>query len=347
MSNALDYSALFAALPSEEQYLSRDPLYSAGANIGRLPQQQYDNPWASFLMPVGQGLASGALMNYGREHAMDTAHNDYIQMRSQIPDADFQADPYSTPEDVRGSILAEALKEGRPEDWTIQQGRGDLISRSIAAEAVREKELQSAKIRDELLKTLQGKGMTIDEDGQLVPLGNYAKIEADAAAMKKKAELGAEGPGKIVDKIPAAMFEKFGGSKAVIDEARVIAKNIDGLKTSWTELQAGKRVSGFDKEELNASILNVVDVLGKNRSGASLNSTEEKTYNEILNLMDEISSKRLKSRLSTSKLGLVEAAATKGIAGMKEAFAPVAETVPPGMKLQRNKKTGQTRLVPL
>lgn len=74
----------------------------------------------------------------------------------------------------------------------------------------------------------------------------------------------------------------MGNSKAVIDEALSLSKEIGQTDPSYLDIRGALNFTALDDLGYGQRIKNLVDMLGKSRSGASLNKQEEKLYSNIL-----------------------------------------------------------------
>lgn len=258
MASVFDYLA--QGQPSEADYLSDNPFYMGGRGIGQLQVAPTTNSEA-WWMPAVQGGLSGLLQGYGKAGARQSQFSDTREMpfiKAALADESAMA---SNPS------LAAYLSESAPESWSPKQAKADVLTSILTAQNLEE---QKAK-RAELAAQLQA---------DIAKASNPEILAAKAkeAGMIEAAK-AANTPVKPVE-IPAAAAEKLAASGAAVNEMRSLANDIKGK--TWAELKLAQNFSAADTSGIGLRVRNLTDVLGKARSGASLNATEEKAYNKMI-----------------------------------------------------------------
>lgn len=304
-----------AALLSGERF---NPYMMMGQSLTQTApaMAQFDNPWASVAATGLSSLLGGALMGYGADYAnkQDIAGNQrYLQaMRSLdvgLPQG-LEAGMTDTDPEVRklSSGLADALL------------KSDLASKADASKRMTDYKFDLSKMQE--------------QSG--LDLARQLEIE------KKRAELK---PNNAAANLPAAMTAQLAKSKSVIDEALNIAKDLDGVK-SWTDLQSIKRFSGLDRQGVGLELKNLADRFARARTGAAMNASEVKLYNDLVggditagpgqvaNLLKKLAD--AESRTAVSELGFVDTLNKSGISGLSESLRapfdmpPTVSNIPPG-----------------
>mgnify|MGYP000913947023 FL=1 len=169
----VDITQLLAgSMQDENDYLAQSPFFLGGVNLAKQQVAPRNNTEA-FLLPLLQGLGSGVLMGYGRKEAQDEAFKEY------------KSSPFL-------SALSGYQTEERPENWTPRQGKLDIYAALLANEQNQALEIEQQKAKNDLQKTLLGKGVALSPEGGVVPISGLAEAEAQASALKKRQEVQAE-----------------------------------------------------------------------------------------------------------------------------------------------------------
>lgn len=158
-----------------------------------------------------------------------------------------------------------------------------IVAALTAQEQARAQEL--AQKRQELALGRESKTLEIPikvaEENAL--LGNYE----DKQRIKGKYDPSAPhidlGMGKG---LPAASVGKIAESKAMIDEARLLATEIEKTYTGgikgWAKLQGAKTFSGLDENELMSNVRNLADRGLRSRTGAAAPNDEKKEVTSFI-----------------------------------------------------------------
>lgn len=341
MANPL-LQALMGDLGEDADYRAQDPFFMAGRSAGGW-QYQPQTSSEALWMPALQGLLSGALTGYGKESSRQTAYDDarlssLLQGKSLRPTgAEFG------PLGAKDALVHDYTQEDAPEGWTPKIGKADMVFQALREEKRMEAEAKAEELREKFA----------------TEFGPEAIAGArDLAQAKKAGELSAEGGTGRLD-LSAPMTEALSKSKSIIDETRHIAGLLDASGPSWIDFRTQKAFSGADKEGIAMLILNATDRLARSRSGAALNKEESKRLDRIMagdlsatpaqvaSLLRKLAD--AEARAVTSQLEFVNAAKRGTLEDLKSMLAGSGASsgpVPPGMQLFRNKKTGETKLVP-
>lgn len=333
-------SLLLQALSKgKNDYLSQDPLFRAGALVGQAQLAPAQNNLQAVLLPLLQGGISGTMQHYGQQNALAESLKDTSNIYKQITGKDYSP----------------------PEDYSFQSGQGAIFQALQDQQNKQKLDELTAKNAFTKENTLLRNNMVQNPDGSvsLAPgaekvIQTKAKIEADAKAGAKS---------------PKDFFESLTAPEKQV--ARLVPKFADKLEEIANEYAAlGKEqgaigyqfksfVSGTKANDLNSRIKlllpKVIKLLGQS---GNLNEQEqvralESSLGNWTSNPTEISSriKETSNLLRDVSIGVLESAKIaketggQGLIDQMKASSP--PTVPPGFKLQRNKKTGETRIVPL
>lgn len=75
---------------------------------------------------------------------------------------------------------------------------------------------------------------------------------------------------------------KMMDSKSVIDEALSFAEDLKNVDPSYLDIRGAMNFTALDEHGFGQRAMNLVDLLGKSRSGASLNKQEEVLYGKLI-----------------------------------------------------------------
>lgn len=213
----VDITQLLAgSMQDENDYLAQSPYFLGGVNLAKQQVAPRNNTEA-FLLPLLQGLGSGALMGYGRKQAQDEAFKEY------------KSSPFL-------STLSGYQTEERPENWTPKQGKLDIYAALLANEQNQALEIEQQKAKNDLQKTLLGKGVALSPEGGVVPISGLAEAEAQASALKKRQEIQAE---------KEATINALGYNPQIEEETDKMRKEFSSLP----------EVKNFSSVEKSASII--------------------------------------------------------------------------------------------
>lgn len=258
MATILDLLA--QGTPSESDYLADNPFMMAGRGLSQIQVQPRTSSEA-WWMPAVQGGLSGLLGGYGRASARDSQFQDTKVnplITAQLKD----------PSALEANLsLAAYLSESAPESWSPRQAKTDVLSALLTQQAVQDQQAEKAKLAAQLKAKIE------ERTNPELQAAEAAQIGLNEAAK------AANTPVKPVV-IPAASEEKLAASSAAVDEMRALASDVENK--SWKELKLAQNISAADTSGIGLRIRNLTDVLGKARSGASLNATEEKAYKKMI-----------------------------------------------------------------
>lgn len=321
--------ALFnALLPNQEELLAQDPFYLGGVGALRSQTAAPRNSTEAFLLPIMKGFGSGALMGVGEGRVEQKMAPSY--------------------ESLIGALTGDAYTFDGAE-----KGQSDLLAALMGRE---ERQAQQSALADVLADVQKRELMLpIFEREQAIK----GKINPEGTSVKVDTGFG------------AASADKLYEQKAVIDEALAIADEVKRSGLNYAQLQAGSMFSGLDPDQINARISNLADKVLRTRTGASAPEPERQglkkiiagdfsagpeTISALLNQYALGEASAIKSKLKAAeslKGGLLEAELDDLLSSRPkqgvfagEQKGSTTQNVPPGMKLERNRKTGETRLVP-
>lgn len=239
----MDYSALAQLLNQDAQKQAQQNPWMISAN--NISQADTGNNFGATAL---KGLLSGISASLGERSV--------------------ERDTNARNESLRGFMSAapEARQSLLQSDQYLKPHAATVAALELQAQQDRAKEIQ--KMRDEVavatLKDEAGLPLWIQKqrlEGQLNPRGT--KVNVDNG-------LGTEA------------LTSMGNSKAVIDEALSLSKEIADADPSYYDIKGALNFTALDDLGYGQRITNLVDMLGKSRSGASLNKQEEKLYSNIL-----------------------------------------------------------------
>lgn len=349
---------LAAQMPSENDVLADNPWYMAGRQIQGMQAPQAQNNTQAFLLPLIQGLAGGGLMGLGKDQAFKSAYDQYSSnplLKAMVaPQPGVINDEAGNPIASTISSMSPYGNEAMPEGWTPKVGKADLLQALAAKQITDEAAAKKADFESQVdaqirLKTdpriLAAEGLKTSADIEKDKAKNlredekitYDRVtgldEAKAlAAIEPNIKLAAQ----LVDKTDKASGLAF--TKAII-------KSLDKTSViSGTEIKVAQDVIPFLEKNLGAQWRSIVkgesELTPKYRRSLlaatmpiydATGQAYEQKKNEILDVFEKVKGgSRASIPVSTWKpIDLGDG------------------SPPPGMKMQRNKKTGETRFVPL
>lgn len=271
-------SDLYNALASdvggtEDQYLSRDPYYTAGRSVANWNMQP-ENSSQAVYMPILQGLLSGFLMNYGKSNAKQSAWEDYssspmLQSLSKSYDiAPNDSEVNGIGPVANGGTYAEALRhdytrDTPTEDWSIKTGKQDLLIAALTAQAQEEEKKKKEAILQEL--------------------ATYAEKKKIDAKFKNGEGDGGDGSGGGGGKgLGQAKTDSLLTEKAVADKADSLAKKLEDSKMTYAEFRLARNFSGFDKLKIDQEATDLADKLLRSRSGQAASVQEQEKLKQMI-----------------------------------------------------------------
>jgi hypothetical protein len=343
---------LAGQVPTENDLLADNPWYMAGRQIQGMQAPQPQNNTQALLLPMLQGLAGGGLMGYGKGQAYEAGYDQYrnnpllkAMVGSDTVGADGQAPliPYAS--------------ETMPENWTPKIGKTDLLQALSAKQIMDEAAAKKADFESQVdaqirLKTdpriLEAEGMKLSADIQKDKAKNlrddedttYKRITALPEATKlAELEPHVKLATNLVNKDDKASAQAF--TKAIIkiqDPTSVVSSTelkVAGdvlpflekhLGSNWRSIAQGKaELSPTARKAMLAAVLPAYNATG---------SAYEEKKGRILDIFEQAKGGS-RANIPVSTWKPIDLGASTG------------GSPPPGMKMQRNKKTGETRFVPL
>ena len=266
----------------EKDYLGLDPYFSTGAKLSQFQVPTTAGSNAGFWGPLLSGLAGGALKGYGQYNSNRTAFED-VQSSPLMKAFTSNVGPVANAEQYE-KMLAYSSGE-MPDDWTIKQGKTDLILAAIQKEAQQEEALKKLAIKERLASTLAGKGLAIDPEGNVAKIPGFQEAQADLEKDKAKAKAEGEKAGKgasSAENIPAAVRASLAEQKAIVDEATELGATLVASGKSWGDLQSAAMFSGLDEDGISARISDLADRVMRSRSGATAPPAEAAVLRKIV-----------------------------------------------------------------
>lgn len=350
MANASLYSILGGLGQGENEYLAEDPWFRAGVGLQQAPQPAYTNNRDAILLPILMGLGSGAMQGYGRASAQQAAGQDYGQLYKSLTGEAYnpmeEMGPVADPE-----YYGQMLEEG-PKPKSIDTMRGEILMEVLNKQAKQEFATKMAEQKQDFINKYGPEAIAAQ-----------AKLKGEEARAEAQGKQDVEGVnGFPLKDLPPTVAYDLAKSKGVIDEANQIANALDASGKSWADLKTSQVFSGLDKDGIALSLKNLADRLARARTGAAINVTEQKLYEDLVggdltadpkqvaNLLRKLA--QAESRMGNSMVSFFESTKKGGLGSVfnqpNTLPSQIGEnnSIPPGMKLQRNPRTGATRIVP-
>lgn len=236
------YSILAGKLEGENDYLARDPFYRAGVGVA----QQQVAPRTSteaFLLPLLQGLGSGALMGYGRKSATDEAYKDY------------KSSPLF-------NHLAGYQSEERPENWTIKQAQNDGILAALQGQQEQKEQLMRMELDQQLQKSLLKDGLAVGEQG-IVPLAGYNEAIAEKLAMQEELKAGIKLQNELKSQDALTRAKASLDRELTPDKAAPTLQLLSDAYDTTLKISTKSAMSPFGKEraEFQAAVSSIMPAL--------------------------------------------------------------------------------------
>ena len=259
--------------------------YGMGANalgmLGGAAMNPRRSSSANLGIGVGSALLQGLLSGLARRDAATQNAGLYEDFKR------YQAgDESAVANNPRLQPLAIALASGKAEAEADKQAKLGLLREELKIK--REGELPFETKLDQERQIAEAKAaakakyapasapkLSFEQELEQLKMKKRteAEVEAEIAAKFPKAatpkELGAEMAGKLMS------------SKAVIDEANVVASEIEKL-SSWGDYQTSKYFSGMDQKGVALTLANLADAFARARTGAAMNQSETDLYNKLV-----------------------------------------------------------------
>lgn len=358
-------SLLMGQIGNENDYLAQDPFYTTGINIAKTPLPAPQDNAQAFFMPVLQGLLSGSLAGYGKSQAKDAQYQAYsasplMQALSGTQNVGPVADGAAYGQEMLHSYghTNDAGDIVAPTGWTPKIGQGDLVLGAQALQSKLESAAELQKTKNDILKSVLTEGV---KNGDLTP----------------SQALGAVGPNGIdtstittADNAPVVVPKRI---KQLEDDTykRIIEhpayKQLADIEPNF------KAALDLVKQDTKAADIGLISTIARIRDpNSTVREGEIKINQDVQSYLDQtlgnwravvMGDSRLKPEV---RLQIIESVAPKynetGLAykaardallntmqqqGGDPSRIPTMDFTPfGGMKLQKNIKTGETRLVP-
>ena len=230
-----------------------------------------------------------------------------------------------------------------PLNTPVPEGVDDLAFEQLRAQKIQQKALREANIADSLQSSLGQR--LIKYDPSTGSVSTLPGAESLAAQLFGRGE--AKNPELEKQAIKEAMTKAdLDQSLSYISDSFKRAKDLTGAKAAAYSVLGLPNQKGQELEGMGASITYQIDKTIKKELNGDVRkqflTLAPKWYdsNDTLDVKEAAMKKLLKS--------LSEAPVLSNVTAPSDSTAPSSPTqnIPPGMKLQRNKTTGETRLVP-
>lgn len=342
---------LGALLPDENALLAEDPFYLSGVNVLRAPMGRPSNNWEAILMPTLQGLVGGGLTGYGRAGVSDQLETGY--------------------DNIMGSLLGDS-------SYSLQSGfgpvaSGDQYGKMVDAGRV---EFNPQTAKSQLALALMGREERAKQQGSFADMQDFVQKE-----LIKNQIINAGNEPKRLSELENTTYNRITGApvtksyqdiEANFNSLQALAKEdsktatvgmINALARIW---DPGVSVREGDIK-INADAQSVLDqtlgdwrgyLTGKSQLSAETKqrmiSAAARKYNEFGKQYD--AERGLLLDALKRQGGNPENVPTRGFnpyeppqvgiyAGQQQSGGG-QQGIPPGMMLMRNRKTGETKLVP-
>lgn len=356
MASADALSSLLRDVP--ETVIGDNP-YVAMAKAFAAQQQNVAPPrnnLESFLVPLIQnstlGIMQGLAANKEKENLFDYyKNNPLIQaLASNAPKAEAigpVADGDAYAQLLAAAPLTAYQQETAPPSWTPEKGKGDLFQALIGYQAQQEQQ-----------KALNEVAQAVAKRQAMLPVFEQEQ--------KIRGAINPSGTKVTIDSgLGQAAQDELRKSYSVIQEADALAGLLDSSKAGWLDYQIMKKFGAADKDGIALQVKNLADRLSRARTGAALNASEERLYTRLVGGDISVDPKQAaqllrklseaESRIMNASLDFAEQLKSGGTPAIKanlaeqsakRAAALQSANVPAGMRLVRNKLTGETKLVP-
>lgn len=185
------YDALIGDL-SEKDYLSTNPYYLSGYGVGQMQLPKPTSNAEAIWGPVLQGALGGALRGYGQYNAnqsafTDIANNPLMKSLTQNIGPVASGDTYGQMLDPEIQAYA---KGEMPDNFTIKQGKNDLILAAIQKEIADKEEEKKQEAKARIIQSLATQdpaaGAKILQNEYGVDLSGVGPIVDQSAELRKK-----------------------------------------------------------------------------------------------------------------------------------------------------------------
>lgn len=331
----------------ENQYLQNDPWFGAARGIAQTQLAAPTNNTEAFLLPFLQQSLAGGMAGYGRNSAAQSAYKDFS---SALKGVGYQPSPIA--DALAGDQIQYGLDE-MPDNFSIKAGTPDLLlamaqqnaKQEAAQKLLEQKQKLELESSPEYLKNLglqekfKASGKAI---GERIPGGltqdQQLKLETDITS---KLTTGTEAQ---------KVLETQSKAKSVLDAL----KKDDPIRAATAIYGFAKLLDpeGVVRKEDGTIVANPGGPVGQLASyyntliqGGQLTEQTKKAMKEII---PSLINNQYES-YDALKSALVGSAKKQGARTDMIGSLPPMEfepTIPPGYKLQKNKVTGETRVVP-
>lgn len=315
---------LRAFLPQEDELLAQDPLYGAGSAILGMRMPVAQSNWEAFLTPIAQGLAGGALQGFGRDRVEEKMKPAYSSILEAFTDAPYEyAGADKAKSDLMAAMLGYEQRQDKLQGFAELQ---DFVQKELIKNQIINTSNEPKRLGD-LEKTTYDRitGLPIAKQFSDIE-ANFNTLQALSGEDSKPAAVGMiSALARIWD--PAATVRE--GEYKINSEAQSVLDQIVG---DWKSAISGKNpLSPETRQRMISAAAQKYNQFGQQYSG------DRKL------LIDALSAQGGNpANVPTRDFKPFEG---KGIfAGQQQSSG--GSNIPPGMKLERHRKTGKTRLVP-
>ena len=347
----------------EQMYQAQDPFMQAARGIA---QVQYSAPRSNaeaFLLPFLQNSIAGGFSGYGKSNAKQTAYGDISSMLGGMGYQPENNVLRSALEGAEGPVQPMYGQELAPEGWSTKIGMQDLLLANSAQQAQLEAAAKKQEIIDKF--TVESSQPYLD----MIQGQEQSKARGKLLGETPDFVSGSVNPvlANIQSKVPKDLQNTAIKEKGTIDKLETGFKRIDELMTLGED--AAKDPSTLLPSSLSIPFVGKIADLPSSEAKKVLDTVSAGITSVALSVwkgpLDEKDAKRIldpyiptlrdtektlaQKREGLKNLLLQNAESTPTLEGYNIAKRPSVgsqQAVPAGMKLQRNKVTGETRLVP-
>lgn len=353
-----------------QDYLGSNPYYSAGANILQSAMPRAETNAQALAFPLLQGLIGGGLVGYGKNQATEAAYQD--ASNSPLLSALTTERPASaafgplTEEAAQQGAIQKALLENSgvkniygqakaPEGFTPETGKQDLLMALVAKQTLAESEAKKQAIKDEIASKYGPDVLKYNKDLEAAKADEQIRVEQAKADEQRKTE------GDTANElIPATVPKSLRAAAASELGPRAAREQVLGMADKiYDSADKYKRFSGMvptaavtNEFEINKAKLKLA---AQKNMGTEPGPLVLKQLETALPDWDDtaehkrLKREQLKDLLETSSkpTPILDRFAPSSRPKPSPGAAPATiPDIPMGMKLIRNKNTGETKLVP-
>jgi len=336
----------------EQQYLAQDPWFGAARNVAQTQYAPPRNDAEAFLLPFLQNSISGVMAGYGRENARNTAYQDISKMLGGTSYKPSSLVKQLGPDGIETEVPLQYGLEEAPEGFSIKTGLQDLLLANSAQQAQIEAAAKAQELKDKL--AIESSQPYLESIRQQ----ELAKAEGKAQGERVQGGLTTDQQLKLETDITNKL--STGSEAQKVLETQSKAKQVLEALKKDDPIRAATAIYGFAKlldpdgvvrKEDGTIVANPGGPAGALASyyntllqKGQLTEQTKKSMKEIIPSLVKTQYESYEALKNTLIGSAVKQGARKEMIGaLPPMDMPV--NVPPGYKLQRNKTTGETRIV--